>query len=158
VYGSNRGDPPSVVERNYVEGSQNDAGINVGGGPAIVRNNIVVGNAYNGIWAQDYGGRGLQQNVWIVHNTVLANQTGGIMVSNWVAGAGNVLAFNAIAPLPATPALTPATPVADTLMGNTMCSPASACFDQPNAAPYDLWPVADGPLIGAAGGGAEPWR
>src|SRR5215472_1950226 len=63
VYGSNRGDPPSVVERNYVEGSQNDAGINVGGGPAIVRNNIVVGNAYNGIWAQDYGGRGLQQNV-----------------------------------------------------------------------------------------------
>lgn len=158
VYGSNRGDPPSLVERNYVEGSQNDAGINVGGGPAIVRNNIVVGNQYNGIWAQDYGGRGLQQNVWIVQNTVLKNQTGGIQVSNWQAGAGNVLAFNAIAPLGSTPALTPAVPVADTLLGNAACSPATDCFDQPNAAPYDLWPLASGPLIGSAGSGSEPWR
>jgi len=94
------------VERNYVEGAVTDAGINVGGGPAIVRNNIVVGNQYHGIWAQDYNGRGLQQNVWIVHNTVLNNPTGGIKVSNWLAGAGNVLAFNAIAPLGGTPALT----------------------------------------------------
>jgi hypothetical protein len=158
VYGSNRGDPPSVVERNYVEGAVTDAGINVGGGPAIVRNNIVVGNQYNGIWAQDYNGRGLQQNVWIVHNTVANNQTGGIKVSNWQAGAGNVLAFNAIAPLGGTPALTPAFPVADVLTGNTACSPATLCFDQPNTAPYDLWPVAGGPLIGAAGSGPEPWR
>jgi hypothetical protein len=158
VYGSNRGDPPSVVERNYVEGSKNDAGINVGGGPAVVRNNVVVGNGYNGIWAQDYGGRGLQQKVWIVENTALSNQTGGIKVSNWQTGAGNVLAFNAIAPLPGTPALTPASPIADTLVGNAACSPAAGCFDQPNAAPYDLWPVANGPLIGAAGGGPEPWR
>jgi len=158
VYGSNRGDPPSLVERNYVEGAQTDAGINVGGGPAIVRNNIVVGNQYNGIWAQDYNGRGLQQNVWIVQNTVVSNQTGGIKVSNWQAGAGNVLAFNAIAPLSGTPALTPASPVADTLIGNTACSPATSCFDQPNTAPYDLWPVAGGPLIGAAGSGSESWR
>ncbi len=146
VYGSNRGDPPSVVERNYVEGSRNDAGINVGGGPAIVRNNIVVGNAYNGIWAQDYAGRGLQQNVWIVENTALANQTGGIKVSNWQAGAGNILAFNAVAPLLGTPALTPASPIADTLLGNVACVPAASCFVQPVSAPYDLWPLSGGPL------------
>jgi hypothetical protein len=158
VYGSNRGDPASVVERNYVEGAVNDAGINIGGGPAIVRNNILVGNGYNGIWAQDYGGRGLQQNVWIVENTALNNQVGGIKVSNWLAAAGNVLAFNAIAPLPATPALSPASPIADTLTGNVTCSPATACFDQPTSAPYDLWPIATGPLIGVAGSGAEPWR
>jgi hypothetical protein len=158
VYGSNRGDPPSVVERNYVEGSQTDAGINVGGGPAIVRNNIVVGNAYNGIWAQDYGGRGLQQNVWIVHNTALANQTGGIQVSHWVSGAGNVLAFNAIAPLSGTPALTPASPAADPATGNQACAPASTCFAQPATAPYDLWPASPGPLAGAAGFGSETWR
>src|SRR5712692_9704077 len=158
VYGSNRGDPPSLVERNYVEGAQTDAGINVGGGPAIVRNNIVVGNQYHGIWAQDYNGRGLQQNVWIVHNTVANNPTGGIKVSNWQAGAGNVLAFNAIAPLGGTPPLTPASPVADVLVGNTACSPATGCFDQPNTAPYDLWPSAGGPPIGVAGSGAEPWR
>ncbi len=158
VYGSNRGDPASVVERNDVEGSRTDAGINVGGGPAIVRNNIVVGNQYNGIWAQDYGGRHLQQNVWIVENTVLANHTGGIQVSNWQAGAGNVLAFNAIAPLAGTPSLTPASPLADPLLGNVSCSPAASCFAQPDTAPYDLWPLAGGPLIGAAGSGAEPWR
>ena len=158
VYGSNRGDPPSVIERNYVEGSQTDAGINVGGGPAIVRNNVVVGNAYNGIWAQDYGGRGLQQNVSIVENTVVSNQTGGIKVSSWLTGAGNVLAYNAIAPLPATPALSPAVPVADALVGNQTCSPASSCFAQPVAAPYDLWPAAAGPLVGAAGAGSETWR
>jgi len=29
---------------------------------------------------------------------------------------------------------------------------------QPNTAPYDLWPLAPGPLIGAAGAGPEPWR
>ncbi|MEP6801611.1 MAG: IPT/TIG domain-containing protein [Acidobacteriota bacterium] len=158
VYGSNRGDPASVVERNYVEGSKSDAGINVGGGPAIVRNNILVRNQYNGIWAQDYGGRGLQQNVRIVANTVLANQTGGIQVSNWQPGAGNVLAFNAIAPLAGTPALTPASPVAEPSIGNISCTPATVCFDQPNAAPYDLWPVAGGLLIGAAGNGSETWR
>ena len=130
----------------------------MGGGPAIVRNNIVVGNQYHGIWAQDYNGRGLQQNVWIVHNTVVSNQTGGIKVSNWLAGAGNVLAFNAIAPLGGTPALTPASPAADVVTGNSTCSPATSCFDQPNTAPYDLWPAAAGPLIGAAGFGLEPWR
>ena len=158
VYGSNRGDPASVVERNYVEGSRSDAGINISGGPAIVRNNIVVGNQYNGIWAQDYGGRGLQRNVWIVENTVLTNQTGGIKVSNWQAGAGNVLAYNAIAPSSGTPALTPASPIADTLVGNISCSPATSCFTQPSTAPYDLWPVSGGPLIGAAGSGAQTWR
>ncbi|MEO8191870.1 MAG: FG-GAP-like repeat-containing protein [Acidobacteriota bacterium] len=158
VYGSNRGDPASLVERNYVEGSKTDAGINVSGGPAVVRNNILVGNQYNGIWAQDYGGRGLQQNVWIVNNTVLGNQTGGIQVSNWQAGAGNVLAFNAVAPLAGTPAFTPAAPVADAVLGNVSCSPAAACFDQPNTSPWDLWPAAGGPLIGAAGNGLEPWR
>ncbi|HYK40838.1 MAG TPA: IPT/TIG domain-containing protein [Thermoanaerobaculia bacterium] len=158
VYGSNRGDPPSVVERNYVEGSKTDAGINISGGPAIVRNNIVVGNRYNGIWAQNYGGRGLQQNVWIVHNTALGNQTGGIQVSSWVSGAGNVLAYNAIAPLSGTPALTPASPLADPVIGNRTCSPATSCFAQPATAPYDLWPVSGGVLIGAAGAGSEPWR
>ena len=158
VYGSNRGDPASVVERNYVQGSKSDAGINISGGPAIVRNNIVVGNRYNGIWAQDYGGRGLQQNVWIVENTALGNQVGGIQVSNWVSGAGNVLAFNAIAPLSGTPALTPASPLADPVIGNRACSPATSCFAQPQTAPYDLWPVSGGVLIGAAGAGSEPWR
>jgi hypothetical protein len=157
IYGSDRGDPPSIVEGNYVEASQNDAGINISGGPAIVRNNIAIGNANGGIWAQDYNGRGLQKNVWIVNNTVLNNSGAGIIVQNWASGNGNVLAFNAIAPKSGTNALSPSSP-AGTVMGNITCSPASSCFDQPNTAPYDLWPLSGGPLIGAAGSGSEPWR
>jgi hypothetical protein len=157
VYGSNRGDPPSIIEGNYVEASQTDAGINVSGGPAIVRNNIAVGNSNGGIWAQNYSGRGLQKNVWIVNNTVLNNDTAGIIVSSWSAGNGNVLAFNAIAPRSGTNALSPSSP-AGTITGNVTCSPATSCFDQPNTAPYDLWPLSGGPLIGAAGSGSEPWR
>ena len=34
VYGSDRGDPPTIVEGNYVEGSRNDGAIVIGGGPA----------------------------------------------------------------------------------------------------------------------------
>jgi hypothetical protein len=157
IYGSDRGDPPSIVEGNYVEASQNDAGINISGGPAIVRNNIAIGNANGGIWAQDYNGRGLQKNVWIVNNTVLNNSGAGIIVQNWASGNGNVLAFNAIAPKSGMNALSPSSP-AGTVMGNITCSPASSCFDQPNTAPYDLWPLSGGPLIGAAGSGSEPWR
>ncbi len=157
IYGSDRGDPASVVEGNYVEGSRTDAGINISGGPAIVRNNICVGNSTGGIWGQDYNGRGLQKNVWIVNNTLLNNDTAGIIVNSWSAGNGNVLAFNAIGPMSGTSATSPSSPVG-TVMGNISCSPASSCFDQPNSAPYDLWPLAGGPLIGAAGSGSEPWR
>src|SRR5262249_10269299 len=42
--GSSRGDR-TLIEGNYVEGSRAEAGIVLGGGPAIVRNNIAVGNA-----------------------------------------------------------------------------------------------------------------
>lgn len=155
VYGSTQGDTPSVIEGNYVEGSRTDGGVVVGGGPAVVRNNVVVGNAYGGISAQDYGGRGLQRGVWIVHNTILANQDSGINVQGWLAGAGNVLAYNAVLPVPGTPALRPMAP-AGTVVGNAVCT--SACFENVSVAPYDLWPRIGGGLVGAAGGGGEAWR
>jgi parallel beta-helix repeat protein len=156
IYGSSEGDPASVVEGNYVQGAQQDAGINASGGAVIVRNNVVVGNANFGIWAQDYNGRNLQSNVWFVNNTVLNNQGGGIGVQNWQAGRGNVMAFNAITPLTGTSAYDPSVPA--TLTGNITCSPAASCFDQPTNAPYDLWPVSGGPLIRAAGNATEPWN
>jgi parallel beta-helix repeat protein len=156
IYGSSRGDPASLVEGNYVEGAQADAGINTAGGPVIVRNNVVIGNGNFGVWAQDYNGRNLQANVWIVHNAMLNNQSGGIGVQNWQAGRGNVIAFNAITPLSGTSAFP--SPGGTTVTGNATCSPASACFDLGAGAPYDLWPKSGGPLIGAAGNGAVPWR
>jgi hypothetical protein len=156
IYGSNEGDPASVVEGNYVEGAQQDAGINTAGGPAIARNNVVVGNGNFGIWAQDYNGRNLQTNVWLVENTVLNNQGGGIGVQNWQTGRGNVLAYNAITPVAGTAGYNPSAP--GTIIGNVVCTPATSCFDQPSTEPFDLWPLIGGPLIGAAGTGAEPWR
>ncbi len=156
VYGSNRGDPPNIIEGNYTEGSQNEGGIVIGGGPAIVRNNVLVGNAFGGISAQDYAGRDLQQNVWIVHNTILNNDDSGINVAAWRDGRGNVLAFNAIAPRAGTPALRPAAPTG-TIMGNITCS-TTPCFVQSTTAPYDLWPAIGGGLVDAAGNGPEAWR
>jgi parallel beta-helix repeat protein len=153
IYGSSEGDPASIVEGNYVEGAQQDAGINTSGGPAIVRNNIVVGNANFGIWAQDYNGRNLQTNVWLVENTVLNNQGGGISVQNWQSGRGNILAYNAITPLSGTSAFSGGS---GTVTGNVTCSPATVCFDQPTTEPLDLWPLAGGPLLGAASGATGP--
>jgi len=155
IYGSSEGDPATLVEGNYVEGAQDDAGINASGGPVIVRNNILVGNGNFGVWAQDYNGRNLQTNVWIVENTLLNNQSGGIGVQNWQTGRGNVLAYNAAVPLSGTSAV-PSAP--GTITGNISCSPAATCFDQPNSEPFDLWPLTGGPLIGAAGSGTETWR
>jgi hypothetical protein len=157
VYGSNQADPPSVVEGNYVEGSLTEGGIVVGGGPAIVRNNVLVGNAYGGISAQNYGGRDLQRSVWIVHNSVLNNQHSGVNVAGWAPGADNVLAYNAILPLPGTQALRPAAP-AGTVVGNVVCASPEECFEKASAAPYDLWPKSGGPLQNAAASGDEPWR
>lgn len=156
IYGSNQNDPPTSVEGNYVEGSLTEGGIVVGGGPAIVRNNVLVANAYGGISVQNYGGRDLQRNVWIVHNTMLDNDDAAINIEGWIAGGGNVVAFNALAPRPGTPALRPSSPVG-TVTGNVVCDPAR-CFAQASTAPYDLLPAVGGPLVDAAGSGPEVWR
>jgi len=73
-----------------VEGSGTEGGIVVGGGPANVRNNMLVDNAYGGVSCQDYNGRNLQANVWVVHNTMLDNGDSGINVAAWREGRGNI--------------------------------------------------------------------
>lgn len=156
VYGSNRKDPPSILEGNYIEGSNTEGGIVIGGGPAIVRNNVLIGNAYGGISAQNYGERNLQKNVWIVHNTIINNDDSGINVSAWQAGRGNVIAFNAILPKSGTPALRPSLPPG-TMLGNITCSTDASCFVNAVTPPYDLWPSSDSPLLDASGYGIEPW-
>jgi hypothetical protein len=157
VYGSDRDDPATLVVGNYVQGSARDAGINISGGPAIVLNNVSVGNAYGGIYAEDYHNLGLQKNVWIAFNTVIANKTAGIVVQNWSAADANVLAYNAIGTLSGEPSIEPPSP-SGTVLTNVKCEPATSCFDQPVSAPYDLWPLSSGPLLGAAGQGTQSWR
>ena len=155
VYGADQQAQPSIVEGNYVEGSRNDGAIVVGGGPAVVRNNVALGGSIGGIVAQDYGGRGLQQDVRIVHNTVLPSDGPGIDVQNWKAGNGNVIAYNAILPGQAA-AMDPKSPAA-MVTGNVTCADPSKCFVDAANAPYDLWPKKAGPLHDAGGTGSESW-
>ncbi|MBI5512734.1 MAG: right-handed parallel beta-helix repeat-containing protein [Deltaproteobacteria bacterium] len=157
VYGSDRGDPPSILEGNYVHGSVTDACILVGGGPAVARNNVVEGCGYAGLRAQNYAGRGLQRRVWLVHNTVIDSAVAGVRVEAWAPGAGNVLAFNAIVPRAGVALLDPASPAAEPFVGNAACPASAGCFEA-SPAPYDLRPRVGGPLYRAAGAGSEPWR
>ena len=76
VYGAHGPDRLSIVERNFVAGSRGSSGIVVGGGPAIVRNNIAVGSVEAGIALEDYQRRGLLRGVVVVHNTVYGNDAG----------------------------------------------------------------------------------
>ncbi len=95
VYGSEDVTEVTVVEGNYVVGSTNDGTLEIGGGPAVVRNNIVVGGTGGGIYAYDYGGRGLQREVQILGNSVIGTAGQAIRVSAWVADRGLVIANNA---------------------------------------------------------------
>ena len=78
VFGSQDLGTSSLIERNVVTDSRHSAGIVVGGGPAIVRNNIAVNNAEGGIALEDYKKRGLLRAVLIANNTAYSNRLGGI--------------------------------------------------------------------------------
>ena len=75
VYGVQDGaaEDASVIERNVVIGSRNNPGIAIGGGPAVVRNNLVIGCQTGGIGVFDYGGRGLLQSIRIEENGAAMN-------------------------------------------------------------------------------------
>ncbi|MEX0704357.1 MAG: right-handed parallel beta-helix repeat-containing protein [Planctomycetales bacterium] len=76
VYGADAAKPDdaSLIERNIVVGSRTCPGIVVGGGPAVVRNNLVIGCRGGGIALQNYGGRNLLDRITLVDNLALANQ------------------------------------------------------------------------------------
>jgi hypothetical protein len=75
VYGAFKGDNEysNTVEGNIVVGSRTNAGIVVGDGPSIARNNIVLGCSAGGIKVNDYKGRGLLRNVTITGNAAAYN-------------------------------------------------------------------------------------
>lgn len=80
VYGARHGADLNVVERNVTVGSRHSSGIVVGGGPAIVRNNIALSNEQAGIEVTDYKNRGLLRTILVANNTVYGNRVGGIVV------------------------------------------------------------------------------
>ena len=76
VYGAeDAGDEDAnTIERNLVIGSRRNPGIAVGGGPAVVRHNIVLGGRAGGIAVFDYGGRGLLERISIDRNIAALNR------------------------------------------------------------------------------------
>ena len=141
VYGAINGGQASLVEQNFVMGSRSSSGIVVGGGPAVVRNNIAVENAEGGIGVEDYRKRGLLRGIVVAHNTVYQNGLGGILVPD----SGPVeatIARNAVAARPGTPAL-PVARAGVTVSGNVDCS-TTICFSGPSV--RDFSPVPGSPL------------
>jgi hypothetical protein len=142
VYGATSPDRVTVIERNAVFGSRRSGSIVLGGGPAIVRNNIVAGSAEGGIQLEDYGQRGLLRDIAVVHNTVYGNAGGGITIPNSARVTQVWLVNNAVH----APAGTPGFPAAEGQIvnrGNLVCS--VACFRDPSAG--DFSPRPDSPLV-----------
>jgi hypothetical protein len=137
VYGSRDLSTLSVVERNVVMGSASSAGIVVGGGPALVRNNVSVSNVEGGISLQDYGQRGLLRQIAIVHNTIFGNLVGGIVIDGRIVRETNVLnnAIQSPGGAPALPAVRPGLWTA----GNVDCT-YRACFMQPDGLDFSPFP------------------
>lgn len=104
VYGARDDAWESVIERNFTAGSRTTSGIVIGGGPALVRNNISVGNAAAGIALHDYAKWGLLRRLKVGFNTLVQNAKGAVsapqgalmdslLVGNVAAAAGEGPAF-----------------------------------------------------------------
>ena len=134
----------SVVERNVTIASRRSSGIVVGGGPAIVRNNVSAGNGESGIRLQNYGKRGLLRGVVIANNTVYNNDEGGISTSE-IGVQDAILVNNAAHGRSGAPALPPPRSGVR-LVGNVDCS-LSLCFTNPDALNFS--PFLGSALLGA---------
>ena len=137
VYGARDLLTQNLVERNVVMGSGRSAGIVVGGGPAVVRNNVVLTNNDGGISLQDYGQRGLLRRIAVVHNTIYGNLVGGITIEGHEARDTTFLnnAIQSPGGSPAVPAPRPGVWMA----GNVDCT-YRACFMQPDGLDFSPFP------------------
>ena len=152
VFGSPNLPGASLVERNVAIGSRTSSGIVVGGGPAIVRNNVTVSNEQAGIGLEDYKNRGLLRGVFVNNNTVYKNRAGGItapetgivdvtIVNNAVHAGGGTRAF-------------PAPQTGVRMGGNVDCSTIT-CFANPEQ--RDFSPRAGLLLKGAGVDWSDAW-
>jgi len=144
VYGSDTGGRESVIERNFI-GQTRNSGILVGGGPVTVRNNIAVANADGGIAVQNYAHRNLLRGIVVVHNTLYANNAGGIVIPLEEGVVEAEIVNNAVYGLTDTKAL-PAERTGVQQVGNMDCR-AAKCFAEPDRLNFSPYPTS--PLVGA---------
>lgn len=148
VYGAWDLGATSVIERNVVRGSRTSSGIVVGGGPAIVRNNVSGWNFEAGIGLENYGHRNLLRGITVTHNSVYQNHQGGITVPDQGPVEASIV-NNAAQAAPGTPAL-PAPRANLRMLGNVNCR-GVGCFANPEG--MDFSPFVGSLLIGSAGNG-----
>jgi len=152
VYGSEDLAVSSLVERNVTISSRHSAGILVGGGPVIIRNNIAVSNDEGGITVQDYKNRGLVRGIIIVGNTGYNNRLGGVTVPE--TPVSGVIIVNNAADAGTAPKAYPGPQAGLRVAGNVDCS-MTLCFANPTQ--YDFSPNAASFLRGAGVPWSEPW-
>ena len=151
IFGSQDLVTTSLIERNVTIGSRTSGRIVIGGGPAIVRNNIAVSNGEGGIALEDYKKRGLLRAVTVVGNTTYGNRLGGVTVPE--SGFSGIIIVNNAADAGTAKAY-PGPQKGLRLAGNIDCS-AMFCFANP--AQYDLSPNAASLLRGAGVPWSEEW-
>jgi hypothetical protein len=152
VYGSSNPTSVSVVERNVAIGSRRSSGIIVGGGPAIVRNNVAASNDEAGIAVEDYKKRGLLRGIFIANNTVYKNGAGGITVPE--AGVSGVTIVNNAAHAGGNTRAYPVPKTGLRLAGNIDCT-MLPCFANPDR--EDFSPHAASLLRGAGVLWTDTW-
>ena len=152
VYGARDIVAVSLVERNVAIGSRMSSGIVVGGGPAIVRNNVAALNAEAGIGVEDYKKRGLTRAITIVNNTVYKNDLGGIMMPE--SGVREVTVVNNAAHVRAGARALPESRPGLRLAGNIDCT-LVRCFADPDG--MDFSPFRGSLLVGMGIIGIGDW-
>jgi len=143
VFGAHDLVSSSLVERNVVIGSRTSSGIVVGGGPAVIRNNVSALNGGAGIGLEDYQRRGLLRAIAVVANTVYKNAAGGITAPE--SGLRDVAIINNAAHAPAGRRSVPAPQPGLQLAGNVDCTWVP-CFANPEG--MDFSPVPGSLLSG----------
>jgi hypothetical protein len=152
VFGAQDMTVSSVIERNVTIGSRHAAGIVLGGGPALVRNNIAVSNEEGGITLEDYRQRGFLRGIIVVNNTAYANRLGGVTVPE--TGMSGVIIVNNAADTGTAPKPYPSPRIGLRMGGNIDCT-VTPCFTNPTQ--YNFSPNAASILRSAGVPWAESW-
>lgn len=152
VYGA-EDDSWTIVTRNLLIASRDAATLEIGGGPAIVDNNVVIGGAGAALMVYDYGGRGLVRDVFVQGNTLWGVGGAAASLSGWSEGAPVYFQDNALGRDDGASSTLPETDGLTMINGNVDCADGAGCWA--DAAAGDLWPLAGGALDGT-GGGADP--
>ena len=154
VYGATEEMASSKIDGNVVGASRTSGGILAGGGPVVITNNMVFGNATHGIHVYEHneGAPHVDEGV-VAHNTAFANHGTEIHAPGWSSGEQMVVNNAIFADGDSAFGGNPTGVIED----NVVCEDAEECFFAPGESPFSLAPVEAGPLDEAASIFEEDW-